>query len=212
MRLATTALVLTSLLAAGSAFAFDARPLRISTNPNFTLTVLVCDNGIDYNAYFQDDSRRYGNDFDFGPNPVQLSSVEFTHNGYFTLFGPYAFDIELWDPATCTFMASADALAANDAYYGSITESFNVCPEQLYGWGQVAVMIDANSCYAPNDCFPVVSFDDEPRTCQRIITPGTPSLCQIDPGRGDFLLRVDVNNCATDSRPATWGTIKSRYR
>ena len=213
MRLATTALVLASLLPAGAALAFDVRPLRTATNPNFTLNVLACDNGIDYNAFFQDDHRRYGNDFNFGPNPVQLSSVEFTHNGYFELFGPYLFDVELWDPATCTFIASADNLAANDAFYGPVTESFNLCPEQLFGHGLVSVVIDANSCYASNDCFPDISFDDEaPGTCNRIITPGSPNFCQNLPAVGDFLLRVDLNNCATGSRPATWGTIKSRYR
>ena len=212
MRLATTALVIASLLSAVSAFALDVRPPRAVTSPTFTLGSYVCDNGIDANAFFQDDSRRYGNEFDFGPNPQQISTVEFTHNGYQTLPGPYTFDIELWDPATCTFMGSADALAANDAYFGSITESFNICPEQLFAYGRVAVMIDANSCYAANDCYPDISFDNTLRDCQLIITPGTPSLCQTVPTLGDFLLRVGVNDCATGTRQATWGTVKSRYR
>ena len=211
-RFATTAVLLASLLSAVSAHAFDvARPLQSHATPNFTLVAQVCDNGVNFNAFFQADIRRYGNEFNFGAG-ARLSSIEMVHDGWETLFGPYMFDVELWDVTTCTLIASADNLAASDAFDGAITESFNLCPFELEAAGAVGVMIDANSCSDPSDCYPDISWDNTTPECQWIITPGAPSLCQFSPTAGDFLLRVDLDNCPTPTRPVTWGTIKQKYR
>jgi hypothetical protein len=209
-RFATIASLTASLLLATTAFAFDqARTPASNPSPDFVLAVQSCDNGIDASAFFQADDSRYGNNFAFGASSV-LSSIEMVHNGYQTVVGPYSFDVELYDDATCTFISSADNLSAANAFSGSITETFNLCSFQLTAAGSVNVTIDANSCFDPTDCYPDVEFDNTvPPTCQRIVTPG-PTCVQSSNG-GNFLLRVDLNNCPTPASKPSWGAIKVRY-
>lgn len=208
-RFVTTA-VFASLLCAAPAFAFEsAKTPHRGPSPPVNTAVLQCDDGVDFSAFFQLDTRRYGNNFNFGLGS-RLTSVEITHFGYFTLSGPYLFDIELWDGTTCTFISSVDNLAAADAFDHTEVETFNVCPANLVAAGSVNVVIDANSCAAPNDCYPDIEFDDTFPTCQRIITP--PATCQTATNGGNFLLRVDLNNCPTPTLPMSWGSVKQRYR
>lgn len=209
-RIATPALVIATCLAT-PALALDMRPAVERPAPILHAGLLACDNGIYASAFVQQDRRRFGNEFDFPPN-AQLSRVEFVHNGQTILHGPYVFDIELWDPVTCTFIGSADQLVASDAYGGPLTESFDLCPLGLHGSGRVAVMIDANSCAPDDDCYPDLGLDPTTRDCQWIITPGAPSICAFFPSTGDFLLRIELDACPTGAGEATWGDIKQRYR
>lgn len=210
-RIATLLSLMASLILAASAFAFDqARTPATNPSPDFVLAVQSCDNGVDNSAFFQDDAARYGNNFAFGASSL-LSAIEFVHNGYGTVVGPYLFDVELWDDATCTFLGSVDNLFAPDAFTGSITSSFNLCAANLSASGSVNVVIDANSCFNPSDCYPDIEFDNQvPPTCQRIVIPATPQCGQSANG-GNFLLRVDLNNCPTPASKPSWGAIKVRY-
>jgi len=203
-------LVVTSSLVPGSAHALDLRPSPGPIPVTFRAGLIACDNGFDYSSFVQDDSRRFGNEFHFPAN-AQLSRVEFVHKGYEILHGPYLFDIELWDPETCTFIDSADHLVAGDAFGGSIIEGFDLCPEGLSGSGRVAVVLDANSCYAPGDCYPALELDNTDRDCHWIITPAL-SSCVFFPGAGDFLLRIELDACPTGAARPTWGSLKQRYR
>jgi hypothetical protein len=133
------------------------------------------------------------------------------HNGYFTQVGPYSFDVELYDDGTCTLIDEQTGLSASDAFSGSITEDFNLCPYNLFAAGSVNVMIDANSCFDPTDCYPDIEFDTtNPPTCQRI--RNALGACGTATNGGNFLLRVETDNCPTPTNNKSWGTVKSSYR
>jgi hypothetical protein len=209
---ASAAALLASLLLAVPAFAFDTRTHYERSRPERTAGLMQCDSGVDLGAFFQADTHRYGNTFTFGPGISQLTTVEITHHGYYLMPGPYAFDVELWDNETCTFMSSVDGLVASDAFDRVVTESFNVCPGNLIGSGRINVMIDPNSCDTPFDCYPDLEFDQLiPGSCQRIINAVT-SKCQTGLQGGNFLLRISLDDCATPTVTHTWGAVKTRYR
>lgn len=214
-RMATAFLVLAGLAVASTAPAVDFTQkggAPQGATPTFKVAaVLLCDNGNQNNAFFQDDLARYGNRFNFGAGSV-LTSVEFVHFG-FGFAGPYNYDIELWDATSCTPIASVNNLVAADAAGAPMVESENVCASNIQLTGDVIVAIDANSCLVPTDCYPDVIFDDNlAATCQYVVDATNFQCIALSGQSGAFLLRVDTNNCPVPVTPSSWGGLKQIYR
>ena len=218
-RLATTLLVIVCLCAATSAMALDLQSRGTHAGsgplvrPASSTAVLGCDDGVDNSAWYQNTDDRIGNLFDFGTGAV-LSSVEFTHFGY-GFAGPYNYDVEVWDPASCTFVGAKNGLVAGNAAGQSATESVDMCSAGLYLTGYQMVTIDPNTCLNPGDCYPDVEFDDQLNVqCPVIIALATtaPACYDISSQGGPFLLRVGTNGCATPTKHNSWGQLKSVYR
>lgn len=220
-KFATTSLVVLGLLAATSALALDlprknqpipgqARLLR----PESATAILGCDDGTPDNAYFQDTNWRVGNLFNFGAGAL-LSTVEFMHYGY-GFAGPYAYDIELWDPVSCTFIAAVNGLSAANAANAVQVETVNLCPQSLYVAGNVIVALDPNSCLAANDCYPDLMYDAQINVfCPVIVDATVPAAADCydqSSVSGPFLLRVETNNCPTPTKQGSWGDVKVLYR
>jgi hypothetical protein len=217
----TTSLVLLSLIVASSALALDlprknqpipgdARSLRLES----VNAVLGCDDGVADNAYFQDTNWRLGNLFDFGGGAV-ISTLQFVHFGY-GFAGPYNYNIELWDPTSCTLISGVNGLVAQNAATALMVETVGLCPQNLYASGPVMVTIDPNSCLAANDCYPDLMYDDQIGVfCPVIVDATVPAAADCydqSSVSGPFLLRVETNNCPTPSRPGSWGGVKVLYR
>jgi hypothetical protein len=214
-RLATAFLVLAGLAVASTAMAVDFDQKTVMPEGitlNFTLAqVLACDNGTANNAYFQADVARYGNLFNLGSS-ARLSHLEFAHYG-FGFSGPYNYDIELWDPTSCTVIATVDGLVAQDAADFFVVESVDLCPRQLVASGNVIVAIDANSCAVPSDCYPDVLFDTQINVLCPFIVDAAGGVCiDVSDQSGPFLLRLEIDNCAVPVKPGTWGALKQLYR
>jgi len=219
-KLATTLLVLLGLAAATSAFALDLRPrltgshspVRVNSR-GMTTAVLGCDDGYFANAYYQGTDDRLGNQFSFGSGTT-LSRVAFAHYG-FGFPGPYNYDIEIWDPTSCTFVTSKDNLIAADAANDIAVEDVDLCSDHIYLAGNLLVMLDPNSCLAPNDCYPDLLFDDQLDVeCPWIINnASTGAICyDVAPYNGPFLLRIEVDNCPVPAKRTSWGELKTLYR
>lgn len=218
---ATTTLVLLGLLAATSAFALDLpRKGQVPAGQHRTFTiesvnaVLSCDNQTPESAYFQDDNWRFGNLFDFGAGAL-ISTVQFAHFG-FGFDGPYQYDIELWDPTSCTLIGSVDNLVAADAALEAQVETVPLCASNLYADGPMVVAIDANTCLDPTDCYPDLLFDGQINVfCPVIVDATSPAAADCyDQSNlsGPFLLRVETNNCPVPSKVDSWGKVKVLYR
>lgn len=215
-RIATAFLVLVGLTFASAVFAVDfttRTPLPSGTESATGLAaVYVCDNGTLNSAFFQDDGGRYGNLFNFPANSL-LSSVEFVHFGYNTLFGPYSYDLEMWDLASCTPVAFINGLSAADAYSAPQIEQENLCAYGVLLSGNVIVAVDANSCFDPTDCYPDVMFDDNYGASCPYVVDATALQCFSQMGNsGAFLLRVETDNCPVPAKKDSWGSVKQIYR
>lgn len=218
-RLATTLLVTAGLVLATGASALDLnRKVANPTEPEYMApfavnAVLGCDNGNFFNAYFQATDDRLGNVFNFGSGSL-LSAVTFVHFGY-GFQGPYNYDLEVWDPSSCTIVVAKSGLVAADAAANPAVEIINTCGDQFYLTGNLAVMIDPNTCLDPTDCYPDLAFDNQLDVfCPFIINNATtsPACFDVSPFSGPFLLRVDVDNCPVPARPGSWGDLKAIYR
>lgn len=220
-KMATTSLVLLGLLAATSAFALDLPRKGGAPDGQFQTrmlesvnAVLGCDNGNLENAYFQDANWRIGNLFDFGSGAL-ISSIEFVHYG-FGFPGPYNYDIELWDPTSCTFISSVNGLVAADAAAAPEAELVSLCPQNLYVTGPVIVAIDPNTCADPTDCYPDIIYDDQIGVfCPVIVDATNPAAADCydqSSVSGPFLLRVETNNCPVPAKSGSWGSVKVLYR
>ena len=218
-RMVTMCCVVVALLAATSAMALDLHrhanlPQALRTiHPMSTSAVLGCDDGYAYNGYYQATDDRIGNVFDFGTGAL-LGTVSFVHYGY-GFAGPYNYDIEIWDPASCTMVVAKNNLVAGDAANALATETVDMCPSGIYLSGQMMVTIDPNSCAAPNDCYPDLMYDDQTDVfCPVIINTATtaPACYDMSPYNGPFLLRIGLNTCATPTHRDSWGHLKSIYR
>lgn len=219
-RIATASLVLLGLMIAASAMALNlqkALPHTLRNThpvaPASVNSVLGCDDGILYNGYFQGTEDRLGNLFSFAPG-TKLSRVGFYHYGFGTP-GPYNYDIEIWDPASCTFVAAKNNLVAADAANNLGFEDIDLCPDNVVLSGDLLVTIDPNTCAAPNDCYPDLLFDDQlDVACPWIINSAdsSPACFDVSPYSGPFVLRIDVNNCPVPTAKKSWGSIKSMYR
>ena len=217
---ATTLLVLLGLLAASSAFAVDLKARitvphsRVQINSRgMTTAVLGCDDGYFYNAYYQNSDDRLGNAFSFGAGST-LSRVAFAHFG-FGFPGPYSYDIEIWDPASCTFVTSKDNLIAADAANDVAVEDVDLCSDHIFLAGNLLVALDPNTCLAPNDCYPDLLFDDQLDVeCPWIINDASSSPVCYDVAayNGPFLLRIEIDNCPVPAKKTSWGELKTLYR
>jgi hypothetical protein len=214
-RLATALFVLAGLAVASSALAVDFDHKTVmpqNTDLEFTLVaVLACDNGNANSAYYQLNTSRYGNLFSFGSG-ARLSALAFAHYG-FGFAGPYNYDIELWDPTSCTPVAAVNGLVAQDAANDLVVETVDLCPQQLTVQGNLIVAIDANSCASPSDCYPDVIFDNQINVaCPWIVDAATNTCYDVSDQNGPFILRVEIDNCPVPVVPGTWGALKQRYR
>jgi len=215
-KFATVFLVLTGLTAASAALAVDfktkpALPTPIDLTNGIT-AILQCDNGNLTSAYYQDDNNRYGNAFNFGASS-RLSYVEFAHYGWATLFGPYSYDIECWDLASCTPVAFVNGLMAADAFSAPTVENVNLCDFAIDLSGDVIVAIDANSCAVPTDCYPDVMTDDNfGATCPYVVDAVAQTCGSVAGQGGAFVLRVETDNCPVPVKKGSWGAVKQVYR
>jgi hypothetical protein len=218
-RFVTTAALLAVMLTAVSAFALDAKsPVSEAIAPHpIDFTLVSCDNGVEFNALLQGTAPYYGNVFDFGAIS-QLSRLEFYHCGWATLAGPYNYNVELWDLATCTRVGQALGKQAADAINcsgpsPSILEVEPLCDDNLMASGFTIVAINPNSCFASNDCYPDLTFDNQINVaCPFVITPATLVCTDLSPSFGPFLLRADLNGCQTGTETKSWGSVKTLYR
>jgi hypothetical protein len=222
-RMAIALLVLAGITAATSAMAVDLRASKgalpqqqqhLNRPARFSVTaVQFCDDGSPMSAYYQNTDDRIGNVFDFGSGAV-LSAVGFAHYG-FGFAGPYNYDLELWDPTSCTFIASVNNQVASDAASSVPFDVLNVCGSNLFVAGNVGVMIDPNSCLSPTDCYPDILFDDQIGVpCPYIIADAStaPACLDYSPVSGPFIVEVETDNCPTPAAKHSWGSVKTLYR
>jgi hypothetical protein len=211
--------IVAGLLAATSAMALDQRhhtpqlnPVRL-TRPASTNAVLGCDDGVTYSGWYQGTDDRLGNLIDFGTGSV-LSTVSFVHYDYGNP-GPYNYNLEIWDPTSCTFVAAKNNLVAADIPNSNVLETVDLCSNALYLSGYMVVTIDPNSCVSATDCYPDLVFDDQVGVqCPVIIATAStsPTCYDVSSYGGPFLLRVETNGCATPTHRESWGHLKSIYR
>ena len=196
-RLATTLLVVVGLLSAASALALDlhqqapqSKPGHLS-RPASAAAALGCDDGVTFSGWFQYTDDRLGNLFDFGAGST-LSSVSFTHYDYSTA-GPYSYNLEVWDPASCTYVTGKSGLTAASSVWANTTETVDLCSSNIVLAGNMIVAIDPNTCNSPTDCYPNLVFDDQLNVaCPVIINNAStsPACYDLSPYGGPFLLRV----------------------
>jgi hypothetical protein len=225
-KLATAAFAVLALTAATSALALDVHQPVNGTrviNPTKTLPRVLspthihafvgCTDGVPASAYYFYADDRMGNLFDFGTG-TQLTKLQFAHYGYGTP-GPYDYDIELWDPFSCTFISSKNNLVAADAAASIQVETVDLCSANLYSTGLTVVTIDANTCNDPTDCYPDLLYDDQIDVfCPVIISNASTSAACYDVSgfNGPFLMIGEFNNCTSGIKQTTWGNLKNIYR
>jgi hypothetical protein len=221
-RMVIAVLVILGLAVASAAMAVDVLPRKsglpqarhIDRATRFSATaVLGCDDGVEVNAYFQGTDDRIGNVFNFGSGAV-LDAVGFDHYG-FGFAGPYNYDLELWDPTSCTMIAAVNNLVASDAAATSVFDVVDLCGNNLFVAGDVTVAIDPNSCISATDCYPDIIFDDQIDVFCPMIIPNasTSPICfDYSPYSGPFILRVETDNCPTPAAKHSWGSVKTLYR
>ena len=171
----------------------------------------LCDDGNLDNAYFALEQTVYGNAFDVGAGGP-LSYVEYWHYGWFTLQGPYDYNLKVFDDATCTEIASIP-LGAADAFDHDELEQEELCAYGVNVSGAIVVGVEPLSCFDPGDCYPDVYFDQTGPFdgCDRIIPLAAPDC--TSPVNGDFTIRITVDECGgTPTSEETWGGVKSLYR
>lgn len=176
-------------------------------------SILGCDNGVTWSGWFQYADDRLGNVIDFGAGGT-LSSVTFDHYDYSTV-GPYAYDLEVWDPTSCTLVAGKYNLSAASSVFTNTFETVNLCGTGITVSGPTFVGIHPKTCNSPTDCYPNLVFDSQLNVaCPVIISnASTAPFCgDVSPFGGPFLLRAAVNECTTPSLDRTWGQLKSYYR
>lgn len=211
-------------LALGAVLAVPALALDLQSHPNqvnptrivqptSAFSVLGCDNGVTWGGWFQYADDRLGNVFNFGSGGA-LSSVSFTHYDYGTV-GPYNYDVEVWDPASCTLVAGKYNLVAASSVYTNTVETVSFCGTGINVAGSMFVGIHAKTCNSPTDCYPNLVYDNQLFVaCPVIINDATtaPACYDVSAYGGPFLLRTTVNECSTPTNGATWGRLKSIYR
>ena len=217
----TLAIVAVALASATSAFAVDSQ-MRSPANgpaphhvggPFSVNTVLGCDNGNFFNAYFQNQNNAYGNLFSFGASSV-LSRVSFLHFG-FGFSGPYNYSLQVWDPTSCTMVTQKTGLVAADAADAEQVEVVELCSDNITLSGNKIVAVLPLTCLAANDCYPDVAFDDQINVlCPYVVaaTTTTPACTDLSVQSGPFLLRAETNACAVPTSAHSWGQVKSFYR
>lgn len=218
-RVLTSAFVLAGLLAAVSAYAIDLHPHGVQASPQSgkpattVNDVLGCDDGVTWNGWYQGTDDRLGNLFDFGAGGV-LSTVSFTHFDYSTA-GPYDYNVEIWDPASCTRVAGRNGLVAASSVWTNTLETVDMCDNGIFVSGSLIVAIDPNTCNSPTDCYPDLVFDDQLGVfCPVIINNAStaPACYDVSAYGGPFLLRASVDECVTPTHTPSWGQLKSMYR
>jgi hypothetical protein len=140
--------------------------------------------------------------------------VDFVHYDWGNA-GPFAYDLEVWDPASCTLVAGKYGLVAADVPNTNVTESVDMCSAGIHVAGTMVVAINPNTCVSATDCYPDLVFDDQMNVqCPVIINNAStsPACNDLSPYGGPFLLRVGVNNCVVPTRRDSWGQLKSIYR
>lgn len=222
-KVATSVLLLAGLTVASTALAVDLHSTKgtIANQPSLvfkTTATFACDDGNATNGYITYDTDLFGNSFNFPPNS-RLTSVTFAHYGFGTP-GPYNYDLELWDQASCTVITAVNNLVAADAGGSPQVELVSLCLQSIVVSGNVLVMIDSNTCPAgPLDCYPVLLFDDQSgQACPWYIdmTAGFPCF-NINNVFGPsfahpFLLRVSTDQCPVPVKSGSWGAVKQIYR
>ena len=224
-RLATLLGVAIMIGVASQAFAVDlhnshrtgtiGNPTSPRQNHTFSVqTIVGCDDGYLWSSWYQNADDRLGNLFDFGTG-AQLSTVAFYHYGW-GFSGPYQYDLEVWDPVSCTQVATVAAgLTALDAAASSVVEVVNACPSDLHFTGVMMVGIHPLTCISATDCYPDLVYDDQTDVfCPVIIgNASTSPVCyDVSANAGPFVFRCELDNCPVPAKRATWGQLKSSYR
>lgn len=194
------------------AIAFDMKGNVHHQAPANPREIYQCDDGFLDNAYFENQGYAYGNAFNI-TTPGPLSTISYWHHGWFTLFGPYAYNVHVFDDATCTPICVIGPLEAADAYDHDEFEVEDLCDFQCAVTGNTIVAVEPLSCSAPNDCYPDVYFDQTGvfDGCDRILNLAAPDCSpQLN---GDFVLQITVDECQPSPvQTSTWGHLKSIYR
>ena len=196
------------------AFAADIKSPNLHDAPfNSGRVAFTCDDDVLSSAYFANALSAYGNAFDVGAGGP-LSHVEFWHYGWFTLAGPYDYNLKVYDEATCTEIASIPLVAAHAFDHDELAVE-DLCTYGIAVSGAIVVAVEPLSCAAPTDCYPDVYFDDVApvNDCTRIVDTTGPSGCDVGGFLNDHVLRISVDECGgTPTDEASWGGVKNLYR
>lgn len=218
-------LILAGLCLASTAMALDFNRRPATTLPErsggFELNALYqCDNDTPSSGLYQDSNERYGNVFSLPVAGERISQVQFVHYG-FGFAGPYQYDIEYWDAATCTYIGGVNNLVAQNAANVIRTETVDVSAFNQCLTGDVIVSIQPKTCAPPPfppgvtaDCYPDLLYDDQFFvTCPVIVVPSSGLCVDASQDIGPFLLRATTDACIpTSSTPSSWGKVKTLYR
>jgi len=198
---------------AAPALAYDMKGNVHHQGPQGPRMFYQCDDGNLDNGYYENQYVAYGNAFDVSASPGPLSWISFVHFGWFTLHGPYNYNIRVYDDLTCTQMCLIGPLEAADAYDHDEIEMEDLCTYQCMLTGPSAITVEPLSCYSSTDCYPDLYFDQTGPMdgCDRIIDINAPDCTPVL--NGDFVLQVTVDECTpVPAEQVNWGTLKAIYR
>lgn len=180
MRLVLLALLIVTM--AGSAAAMDV--VRPSTGIHFqAVRYGVSCAGINFDsAFYQDDTRVYGNVLDAGVVGGDLTTLSFTHYGYgFTNGGlGYNYNVSVWDPAACVKSYELLGQVTANAATAPVTETVTLPA----GWavtGFFFLGIQPQSCWSVGDCYPDIAFDYDAETPSPVVGGCGAAVDLIDP-------------------------------
>ena len=170
-----------------------------------------CDSGLQDNGLYQDNLTVYGNAFDVGDGG-QLMVVEFSHYAWMELYGPYDYNIYVYDEDTCSVLCLIGPLQAADAYSNHVIETVDVSGYGCFVSGSVVVGIQALSMSDYGYYHPTLDFENTPGPlCMRRVDIASATGCDTPwYDYGDFLLRITVGE-ATPAQTMTFGSVKTQY-
>jgi hypothetical protein len=178
MRLVLLALLIVTM--AGSAAAMDV--VRPSTGIPFqAVRYGVSCAGINFDsAFYQDDTKVYGNVLDAGVVGGDLTTLTFTHYGYGFTAPTYAYNVSVWDPAACVKSYELLGLAAANAASAPVTETVPL-PANWAVTGFFFIGIQPQQCWSVGDCYPDITFDYDAVTPSPLVGGCGAAVDLIDP-------------------------------
>lgn len=190
----------------------SARPLALPAAPRQAESALQCWVGVPDNSYIQFETMRLGVAWTL-PAGTHLSRVGFWITGWQEMHGPTPFELELWDMETCTQVWEKPGLWAPDAFDGPTYCEVDLCEDHLVVGGKVGLlvrpMLESMSTMWPM----LLTEPSDDRGCESYIAnvgSWAPTWCERT--YGNFLFRLDVNDCPVPVRTRSWGELKTHYR